>query len=79
MNFRFSGKVSKPTKASNKYHLFYNTVLLKKTPLILQTTSHSTLQKCTRATQPKALLILQIFQQVCFWLVSDKTFALHHF
>ena len=30
INLRFSGRVSKPTKTSNKYHLFYNTVLLKK-------------------------------------------------
>ena len=29
--------------------------------------------------QPKTFLILQIFQQTCFCLVSEKTFALHHF
>ena len=30
-------------------------------------------KKYTPTKQPKTLLTLQIFQQVCFWLVSDKT------
>ena len=30
INFRWPGRFPKPTKTSNKYHSFYNTVLLKK-------------------------------------------------
>ena len=29
--------------------------------------------------QPKAFLTLQIFRQKCFYVVSEKIFALHHF
>ena len=35
--------------------------------------------KYTFTAQRKTLLTLQIFHQTRFWLVSDKTFALHHF
>ena len=47
INFRFSGRVSKPTKTSDKNHLFYNIVLLKN--LILQKIySCSTAKKFSR-------------------------------
>ena len=37
-------RVSKPTKSSEKDHSFYNTVSLKKTSLILRTSTHLTLK-----------------------------------
>ena len=79
-NFRSSKqKVSKPAKASLKDHSFYNTVLLKKSHSFNE--PHLTLKiTCSRATQPKTFLTLQIFQQTYFRLVSNKkTFALCHF
>ena len=33
----------------------------------------------TNATQPKTFLTLKVFQETCFWLVSEKTFALYQF
>ena len=33
---------------------------------------------CSR-TQPKTFLALQVFQQTCFCVVSERIFALHHF
>ena len=42
----------------------------------LNSTQHY--KKYTPATQPKTLLNLQIFQQLCFWLVSEKILALYH-
>ena len=36
-------------------------------------------KKYTPAIQPKSLFTLQIFQQTCLWLMSDKVFPLHHF
>ena len=79
INFRFSGRVSKPTKTSNKDYPFYNTVSLKKHQSFYKPQLTQHYRKYTPATQPKTLLTLQIFQQICCWLVSDKTFALHHF
>lgn len=52
---------------SKKHHTFYEH----------QLTHHY--EKYTSTAQPKTLFTLQIFQQTRFWLVSDKTFALHHF
>ena len=40
----FYQKVLKPTKTSKKDHSFYNKVLLKKTSLILRTSTHLTLK-----------------------------------
>ena len=79
INFRFSGRVSKPTKTSNKYQSFKNTVLLKKHQSFYKCQLTQHYEKYTTTTKPKTLLTLQIFQQTCFWLVSDKTSALHHF
>ena len=64
----FWQNLSKATKTSKKDHSFYYTVSLKK-PLSFyepQLTQHY--KKNTSATQPK----------ICFWLVSEKTLALHH-
>ena len=65
-------------KASKKDHSCYNTVSLK-TSLILWTLTYLPLKKYALATLPKAFLTLQIFQQTCFCLFSEKAFALHHF
>ena len=76
INFRFFGRVSKPTKTSNKDHSFYNTVSLKKHLSFYQPQLTQHYKKYAPTRQPKTILTLQIFQQTCFWWVSDKTFAL---
>ena len=55
--------VSKPTKTSNKYHSFYNKVLLKKHHSFYERQLTQHYEKYTSKTQPKTLLALQIFQQ----------------
>ena len=55
------------------------TVLLKKHHSFYEHQLTQNYEKCTPITQPKTFLTLQILQQTCFWLVSDKKFALHHF
>ena len=78
------------TLKAKKDHSFYNTVLLKKTSLILRTSTRLVLG----ITQPKIFLSLQIFwgYKVYIFLLQcqktttttktkqkQKTFALHHF
>ena len=65
----FLQKVSKPTKTTKKVYSFYNTVSLKKTHSFYEPKLNQHCKKYALATQPKT----------CFWLVSEKTFVLHHF
>ena len=72
----FLKKVSKPTKTSEKDDSFYNTVSLKKPHSFCQSQLTWHWQQIAPATQPKPFLILQIFQQTCFCLAQQITFAL---
>ena len=74
LNSDFLAESLKPTKTCRKDDLFYNTVTLKKSYLFYQPqlTQHG--KKRSRNTA-KNLLTLQIFQQTCFWLVSEKKSA----
>ena len=78
-SFRFSRRKSQSQQKTNeKYHLTYNTALLKKISLILQTSTHSTLKNpCFRNTA-KNLSHFRNFP-ANIWLVLEKTLALHHF
>ena len=76
INFISFGRVSKPTKTSNKDHSFYNTVSLKKHLSFYQPQLTQHYKKYAPIRQPKTILILQIFWQTCFRWVSDKTFPL---
>ena len=51
---------------------FHNTILLRKPRSFYEPQLTQHYKKYTPATQPKTLLNLQIFQQLCFWLVSEK-------
>ena len=78
-NFRFSTRKSQSQQESSKKdHKFYNS-FAQKTDSFYE----PQLTRCWKwhapATQPKNFLTLQIFQQTCFCLVSEKIFALHHF
>ena len=69
INFRFSGRVLRPTKTSNEDHSFYNKVSLKKQHSFSESQLTEHYKRYTSATQPN-------FQANCFCLVSDKTLAL---
>ena len=76
-NFRFS--IRKSQSQNKKDDLFYNTVSLKKPSFFLQTSTHLTWKIiCSRNTANNRSDFAN-FQQTCFCLVSEKTFALHHF
>ena len=67
------------TKTSKRDDLFYNTVLLKKPCFFSQTSTHLTWKiTCSRNTANNRSDFAN-FHQTCFCLVSEKTFALHHF
>ena len=69
----------KANKNWEKRSLILQYSFAQKASLILRTLTPSKhYKKYTPATQSKTLLTLQIFQETCFWLVSEKTFALHH-
>ena len=71
----FYQKASKPTKTSKSDHSFHNTVPNKK-PCWGYLTNLNSLNIVKNilppAAQSNTLLNLQIFQQKCFWLVSEK-------
>ena len=73
-------KISKPIKTNEKDHSFYNSVSLSKNLThFVNLNSFEIENNMLPKKQPKNFLSLQIFQQKCFCLVSEKTFALHHF
>ena len=76
-SFQIIEKSPGQKRTSEKDHSFYKTVSLKK-PHSFYKPQH-TWQWNAPPTQPKTFLILQIFQHTCLCLVSEKTFALHHF
>ena len=59
----------KANKTSKKDHSNYNTASLKKPDSFYEPQLTQHYKKYTPATQPK----------LCFWLVSEKAFVLHHF
>ena len=75
----FLAGVLKSAKTSRKVHSFYNTVSFKKPNLLHEPQLTQHFKKYTFGTRPKTLLALKIFQQAYFWLVSEKTFILHHY
>ena len=75
----FWQKVSKPTKTSVKRPPILQYSFAQKSSLILRTSTHLTVKINAPETLPKTFHILQIFQQAYLSLVSEKTFALHHF
>ena len=68
----------KKKKTNNKDHSFCSTFWLKKHHAFYETQVTLNSTKNTPATQPETLLTLQIFQQTCCWLGSDKIFSLRH-
>ena len=72
----FVAKNLKVNKNHRKDHSFYNAVSLKNFTHFTNLNSF----KIENNMLPKYnFLSLHIFQQTCFCLVSEKTFALHHF
>ena len=72
-------KVSKPIKTSEKDHSFLNIVLFKKPHSFYESQITCHWKWYTTETGSKSFLTLQIFQQTCFCLASEKKFALHNF
>ena len=68
----FEQKVSKPTKTSKKDHPFCNAVLPKKPYSFCEPQLTQLSKNILPAAHPKTLQALQTFQQICFWLVSEK-------
>ena len=66
-------------KTSKKDPSFYSIASHKKPHSFyeLQVTQH--VKKIYSRNTAKTLLTLQFFQEKCFWLVSEKKMALHHF
>ena len=80
-NFRFSSRKSQSQKKlAKKDESFYNTVSQKK-PHKFHFTNFNSLDIANNMLprHSQKPLTLQSFQQTCFCLVSEKTFALHHF
>ena len=73
----FQQKPSKPTKSSEKGHSFYNIISLKKPPSFYEPHLNPSGIENNMLPQnsQKPSFILQIFQQICFCLVSEKTFS----
>ena len=69
----------KSNKNQRKRSFIVQCSFARKTSLILRTSTHLTLKIYALAIQPKTFLTLKSFQQTCFCLVSEKTFALNHF
>ena len=59
-------------KANKKDHSFYNTAFLSKPYSLYEPQPTQHCRKCSPTTLPKTLITLQISQQTCFWLVSEK-------
>ena len=79
-NFKFSSRKSQSQQKLGKKWIILQYSFAQKTSLILRISTHLTLKRiCSRKTQPKTFLTLQISQQNLFCLVSEKRFALHHF
>ena len=68
----FLAKDSRPTKASEKDHSFYNKVSLIKPRSFHKAQLTWYCKKYAPTRQPKTFLNLQIFEQKSFWLVSKK-------
>ena len=66
-DFYYQKKVSRPTKASKKDHLFYNAVSLKKRYSFYQSQVTRHRKRYPPATLPETFLTLQIFQQTSRW------------
>ena len=78
INFRFQGRKSQTRQKLAKRSLILQYNVAQKTSLILQVSTHLTLLKIfSRKTDEN--LTLQIYQQTCFCLMSEKTIALHYF
>ena len=75
--FRFWNRKSQSQQKLAKKITHFTIQFAQKTSLILRNSNHSTLRKICSTTSQKTFLTLQIFQQTCFWLVSEKTFGLH--
>ena len=73
-NFRLSSitKTRKTTKTTKKEHLFHSKNSLKKHHSFYRPEFTQHCKNYTPATHLKSLLTLQIFQQKCFWLFSEK-------
>ena len=71
----FLAESLKAKKISKKDHSVYNRVSLKKSHSLYEPQFTEHRKKYTLATQAKTLLTLQIFQQTCFWLVSEKKYC----
>ena len=66
-------------KLAKKDHSFYNIFSLKKLHLFYEPQLTWHWKQYASAMQSKTFLTLKIFQQTCFCLVLEKTFALHYF
>ena len=73
--FLFHDFVAESLKANKNWRKSF----AQKTSLILQTSIHLTLKIISSRNTAKNLSDFTIFQQTCFRLVPEKTFALHHF
>ena len=69
----------KPNKNQRKRLPILQYILAQKTSLILRISTLVELKIICSQNTAKNFLSLQIFQQTCFCLMSEKTFALHHF
>ena len=78
-NSRFSSRKSQSQQRLAKNITHFTIQSCSKTSLILQTSTQLTLKVICFRNTAKTFLTLQIFQQTCFSLVSEKIFALHHF
>ena len=80
LNFQiFQQDSLKINKYKRKRSLISQYSFVQETSLILRTSTHLTLKIICTTKQSKTFLTLQIFQQTCFCLVTEKTFGLHHF
>ena len=69
--------IGKASKNWQQWSLILQYHFGQKTSLIWWTSTHSTLKKMFFCNTAKNPLTSQIFQQTCFWLVSEKKIALH--